>query len=365
MWGILALVIILLIPTDAQAQSAGSSAASGRDVYVRACTTCHGVDGRGVERALVGFAVPVPDFTRCTFSTREPDPDWFAVVHDGGPARAFDPMMPAYGEALTREEIVAVVDYVRDFCEKRPLWPAGDLNLPRPLITEKAFPEDEAVVTVTTNAEGPGGGTAKFVFEKRLGPDGQWEVILPFTMARSHAGTWTGGTGDLALGYKHALVHDKRRGTVFSVAGEVVLPTGDENDGVGKGVGVFEPFISLGQILPADSFVHFQGGFELPMESGRTRDAFWRTAIGKTFTQGRFGRAWSPMVEITAARELEAGQKAEWDITPLLQFTLSTRQHIMMAAGVRLPLTDAGPRPTRVMAYFLWDWFDGGLFEGW
>jgi hypothetical protein len=274
-------------------------------------------------------------------------------------------MMPAYGEALTREEIVEVVDYVRDFCRERQAWPAGDLNLPRPLITEKAFPEDEAVVTATVNAEGLGGGTAKFVYEHRLGPSSQWEVILPFTMARSHAGTWSGGTGDLAFGVKHALVHDKRRGTIFSVAGEVVLPTGDEGDGIGKGVGVFEPFIAFGQILPGDSFVHFQGGFELPMQAGHARDAFWRTAIGKTFTQGQFGRAWSPMIEITAARELRSGEKAQWDATPLLQVTLSTRQHIMMAVGVRMPLTDAGPRATRLMTYFLWDWFDGGLFEGW
>jgi mono/diheme cytochrome c family protein len=366
MWGILALAIVLCLPNITQAQSGSSPPpVSGRDVYARACSTCHGVDGRGVERALVGFAVPVPDFTLCTFSTREPDPDWFAVVHDGGPTRAFDAMMPAFGEALTRNEIERAVDYVRDFCPERRNWPAGDLNLPRPLITEKAFPEDEAVVTTTVNAEGAGGGTMKFVYEKRLGPRSQWEVALPFSMARSHAGTWSGGAGDLALGFKHVVAHSKARGSVFSVAGELVLPTGDEDDGVGKGVAVFEPFIAFGQVLPGDGFVQFQGGFEVPIRSDHARDAFWRTAIGKTFTQGRFGRAWSPLIEITGARELRTGEKAQWDVTPGLQVTLSTRQHIMLALGVRLPVTDAGPRATRLVTYVLWDWFDGGLFEGW
>ncbi len=33
--------------------------------------------------------------------------------------------------------------------------------------------------------------------------------------------------------------------------------------------------------------------------------------------------------------------------------------------GVRIPLTDRDGRETAIMAYLLWDWFDGGLFEGW
>jgi hypothetical protein len=37
----------------------------------------------------------------------------------------------------------------------------------------------------------------------------------------------------------------------------------------------------------------------------------------------------------------------------------------MINAGVRFPLTDRSERHVQVVAYFLWDWFDGGLWDGW
>jgi hypothetical protein len=71
------------------------------------------------------------------------------------------------------------------------------------------------------------------------------------------------------------------------------------------------------------------------------------------------------MVELLAARELKEGEKVSWDALPQLQWTLSSRQHIMMDIGIRFPLTDRGPRETQFVIYLLWDWFDGGLTEGW
>ena len=94
-------------------------------------------------------------------------------------------------------------------------------------------------------------------------------------------------------------------------------------------------------------------------------EAFWRVALGKTFTEGRFGRAWSPMVELVAARELGVNEGTHWDIVPQAQVSLSKRQHILISAGVRIPMTDRRERDTQVLTYFLWDWFDGGLFDGW
>jgi hypothetical protein len=50
-----------------------------------ACAACHGTDGRGTPQSTVGFDTPIPDFTDCSFATPEPDADWLAVMHDGGP----------------------------------------------------------------------------------------------------------------------------------------------------------------------------------------------------------------------------------------------------------------------------------------
>jgi hypothetical protein len=48
-----------------------------------------------------------------------------------------------------------------------------------------------------------------------------------------------------------------------------------------------------------------------------------------------------------------------------MQVTLSKLQHIMLAGGVRVPVTEREERHTQVLTYFLWDWFDGGLFQFW
>ena len=86
---------------------------SGPEFYQEACANCHGTDGRGLDRAQVGFDEPLPDFTDCEFAPREPDSDWIAVTHDGGPARAFSEMMPAFGAALTLEQIGRIMQHVR------------------------------------------------------------------------------------------------------------------------------------------------------------------------------------------------------------------------------------------------------------
>jgi hypothetical protein len=296
-----------------------------------------------------------------------------AIAHGGGPARGFSRLMPAFGDALSEEELDRILEYIRSFCRSGS-WPRGELNLPRPLATEKAYPEDEAVITAAIPAEGPASISSKFVYERRFGARNQMELIVPFGW-RSQSpleaqftgdGRWTGGIGDIALGAKRTLFHDLRRGSIFSVAGELGVPTGDRKKDFGAGTAVFEPFVAFGQILPYNSFVHAQAGFELPFDTSRAgREAFWRIAAGRSFEAGRFGRAYSPMVEFLAARELTAGEKNAWDVLPQMQVTLSRRQHIMVNLGVRIPITESGPRKTEVLFYLLWDWFDGGLFQGW
>ena len=95
---------------------ASQPARSGRELYAVACAACHGDDGRGVSASQRGFALPVPDFTDCNFGTREPDEDWLAVSHGGGPERGFDRVMPAFGEALTVDELQRALDYARSLC---------------------------------------------------------------------------------------------------------------------------------------------------------------------------------------------------------------------------------------------------------
>jgi hypothetical protein len=161
-------------------------------------------------------------------------------------------------------------------------------------------------------------------------------------------------------------LHSLERGRILGLAGEVKLPTGDEERGFGAGTAGIEGFLAYGQILPADSFLQLQAGVEGPLDRGAAvgDEGFLRLALGRSFSPRRFGRAWSPMIELLGSRELASGADTHWDAVPQW-VTLSTRQHVIASLGVRLPLDDPGGRPSELVGYLLWDWFDGGLLDGW
>jgi mono/diheme cytochrome c family protein len=352
--------------TTVSARQAAGGERSGRDLYRTSCAACHGADGRGAPQAIVGFETPLPDFSDCSFASREPDADWFSIVHAGGPTRAFDRMMPAFGEALSAAEIGRILDHIRGFCDQ-PAWPRGELNLPRALVTEKAYPEDEAVVTTTMRSGEEGQFTNEFLYEKRIGARSQFEVAVPFAVQRSGEAPWEHGLGDVGVAFKHVLFSSLRRGSILSAAAEVLLPSGKETLGLGGGVTRVEPSLLVGQVLPRGAFLHGQAAVELSTNRDKaSHEGLWRVAVGRTFEQPNFGRAWSPIVELLWARELESGASAEWDLAPQMQVTISRRQHVMINGGVRIPLNERDGRDVQVITYFLWDWFDGGLWgDGW
>jgi hypothetical protein len=320
----------------------------------------------------VGFPTPVPDFTDCDFANREPDSDWMGIAYEGGPSRGFSEHMPAFQGALTVEQVQLAVNHIRTFCTD-DRWPRGELNLPRALITGKAFPEDEAVMTTLIDIEGEGAILNKVVYEQRFGPRNQWEIVVPFGWLETEnvidddgSTRWTSSMGDIALALKRVVYHSYEKGSIVSVAGELILPTGDEELGFGNGTTVFEPFVVWGQILPADFFLQTQFGLELTADKDKAENAaFLRAALGWTTTTGEFGRAWSPMVELTAGREFATDTTIRYSIVPQIQITLNKRQHIMFNFGLRAPLNERDVRKTQVVFYVLWDWFDGTLFEGW
>ena len=348
------------------AQSSGAAVKrSGADIYQDACAACHGADGRGLPQSTVGFDVPLPDFSDCLFATVEADEGWEAVVHEGGPVRALDRHMPAFGQLLSREEIRMAVGHVRTFCKDRRSWPQGDLNFPRALITEKAFPENETLVTTSIGAGPAHGVSNELLYERRFGARNMFEVNIPFDAQQTSTGQWVRGLGDVAIAVKRAIYHDAERGTIFSLGEEVALPTGKQTEGLGTGSTIFETFAAFGQRLPRESFVQVHTGIALPTGDDVEKEAFWRGAIGRTFVQGGFHRSWSPMLEVVAARAVEGGARTEWDVVPQMEVSLSKRRHVLVSGGVQIPISERGDRHPRVLTYFLWDWYEGGLFDGW
>ena len=361
----LAALLALTLSTSSSPAIAQSAAADGATLFRQACAACHGGDGRGTDRALVMFEEELPDFTSCSFASREQVGDWVAVAHEGGPLRGFSRMMPAFGSALSMRELETVVRYIKSLCKDKA-WPGGELNLPRALYTEKAYPEDEWVLETESALDKPASIIHTLIYEKRFGARSGIEIGLPFGYQRVPDGLngerWVTGVGDLTLGLKHAITHSVESGHILSAVAELKLPTGSESKGFGGGSKVVESFLTFAKLLPSDAFVQLQAGAERPLARGAETEIFWSTALGKTFTQGQWGRTWTPMLEVHGAFEDEEGTL--WDIAPQLHVSINKRQHVMLSIGPRIPLNGEGRR-TSLSVNLLWDWFDGGLFAGW
>src|SRR5690348_5787090 len=311
-------------------RSDGSRAENGERIYRSACVACHGSDGRGMPRTQAGFAPPrtFPDFTRCDQTTPEANIAWKDIIEHGGPSRGFSQIMPAFGEALSSAQIDDLISYLRTLC-RNPHWARGELNLPRAIVTEKAFPEDEVVISTAINAQGAPANTTDVIHEQRFGMKNQIEVDVPITF-QNQDHTWYGGVGDTTLGIKRAFYSNLHSGSIFAMQGSVILPTGSRSRGFGSGTTTFEPFAAFDQLFRTNTFLQFQLGAELPVHTDIAPQAmFWRAAVGQSFAANKgYGRVWSPMVEFLADREFATGAKTNWDVLPEMQVTISRRQHI-------------------------------------
>ncbi len=361
---------ILLAPHGAGQNPAPSKLKldTGKDIFEAACVACHGVDGRGQVDAATVFPKPKTflDFTACDQTTPELNVDWKATIRDGGHGRGFSPIMPSFSDALSDKDIDKVIDYLRGFCTEKK-WPRGEFNLPLALVTEKAFPENETVLTGAVNVKGSPEVGSDLIYEKRFGARTQLEIDVPIGVVRNSPGVWYGGIGDATIGLKQVLFANLKSGSILSGFGGIVVPSGSSAHGLGSGTAAFETFAAYAQLLPRLSFIQLQAGTEQPGDTAKApRNAFWRGAFGKSFRQsGGVGRMWTPMVEFVASHDFGPEPVTDWDVIPQFQVTLSQRQHVRLNLGLRIPATKTTERPVQAMFYLIWDWFDGGLREGW
>jgi len=342
---------------------------NGQKVYNGGCIACHGSDGKGAPMANTVFRRPdtFPDFTDCAGTTPEPNGNWKAVIVHGGPSRGLSQIMPAFGDLLTDEEINDVIAYMRGFCRNVHHDPLGELNLPRALVTEKAFPEDEEVISTAASASGPPAWTTDIIDERTIiDARTQLETDVPVNYA-DQAHNWTAGFGDITLALKREMFSSLRTGSILSLQGGILLPTGDSKRGFGAGTTQFEPFAAFDQLFKENTFLQTQLGADLPVDTSvAPRSMFWRVAIGQAMAPDHMlGRLFSPMVEFLAVRDFRPGATTNWDVVPEMQITASRRQHVRLAIGVREPFTNTQGRTPQVMFYLLWDRADGKLWEGW
>ncbi|HTS05945.1 MAG TPA: cytochrome c [Candidatus Eisenbacteria bacterium] len=368
---LLLFLFLMVAGASSQGQYLGHSfhadATRGGKLFSAACASCHGRDGKVAPQAIAGFQQPrtFPDFTRCDQTTPEVDSAYKDVIEHGGPSRGFSQIMPAFDQALSAQDVNDLVAYLRSFCKARH-WPRGELNLPRAIVTEKAFPEDELVISTSVNVNGTPGNTTHIIHEQSFGKKNQIEVDVPIEFENQNH-IWYGGVGDTTLALKRVMFSDLDSGSILSLQGGFLLPVGNRSRGFGAGTTTFETFAAFDQLFRSDTFIQTQFGADLPFKTTIAPQSwFFNTAIGQSFAANHgLGRLWTPMFEFLASRDLTTGAKTDWDVLPEMQVTISRRQHIRGDLGLQIPAANTAGRQKRIVFYLLWDWADGRLSEGW
>ena len=233
---------------------------------------------------------------------RSPMPTGWRSSTSGGPIRAFDRRMPAFGDALTERQIQQTIDYIRGLCRIDP-WPRGELNLPRALLTEKAFPENEAVLSTTILGGDSAAVENELLYEQRLGPRSQFEVAVPVALQTGRHRKLAARPWGRSLRLQArpvslaALRHDRqRRNRGCSSHGQGEPGPRNRHDGV-RAVRRHRPGASIRRVRAVS------GRRRDPLES-RARQIASLLAHGdrQELHAGRFGRSWSPMIEIVGAQ---------------------------------------------------------------
>ena len=344
---------------------------NGEKVYKGGCIACHGSEGKGAPIASTVFRRldTFPDFTDCAGTTPEPNGNsGRAVIVHGGPSRGLSQIMPAFGDLLTDQEINDVIAYMRGFCKNVHHDPLGELNLPRAFVTEKAFPENEVVISTAASASGAPAWTTDIIDERTIiDARTQLETDVPVNYA-DQAHNWTAGLGDITLALKREMFSSLRTGSILSLQGGILLPTGDsKSEGSARGRRSSSPLQRSISCSRRIRFCKPSWGPDLPVNTSvAPRSMFWRVAVGQAMAPDHMlGRLFSPMVEFLALRDFSPGAATNWDVVPEMQITISRRQHVRLAFGVREPVTNTKDRTPQVIFYLLWDRADGKLWNGW
>ena len=105
----LALACLLLWPLAGQAQDA----AAGQEIYEQYCALCHGPQGKG-DGSLSANLDPKPrDHTDGAYMNALNDAHLLNVIGAGGAAAGLSPIMPAWKDILSAQQIQDVVAFVR------------------------------------------------------------------------------------------------------------------------------------------------------------------------------------------------------------------------------------------------------------
>jgi len=334
--------------------------ARGAEIFEANCTTCHGPAGSpDADSPLVqSLGVMPANFSDALFNSREPASTWKMVVTYGGAEMGFSEMMPAFGGSLSEQDIDNVLAYIKTLGGEHD-YPDGELNLFLPVRTKKAFPEDEWVWKQRyTGQDGDNAWKNTLEYEFRMGQRGQGIMEVTHEVEGSSS-----EFGHLEPGFKYVLKHDRRAGFILTGAAQVAVPLNHDANWE------FLPYLAFGKILAPKWTLQGSGRLKLDLEDSDGSSAEFAGIVHWVHTDK--GRAVFPALELVAEVPFERGtgpgrkDAVQVSALPQLRIGLNKRGNIALNAGVELPLNDRDRYDWRAYVYFIWDFADGGLLDGW
>jgi hypothetical protein len=307
------------------------------------CARCHAEGGSGTIDDPTVTVEPM-DFTDCKVTTPEPDADWERAIAKGGPGVGLSPQMPAFEDSLTASQISAFVSHIRGFCKERG-WPNGNMNFPRPIITEKAYPENEFLILPAISHEKD--IELVGIYERRLGKRTMYEVAVPIVSAPGV--TRATGIGDLEIALQHTIFAGAAKPHIVSLGIEAVVPSGNDERGLGHGTAIFEPFVSAGAMV-RDWYFQGQVKIELPVDRSTADRAFvYNAYVGRD--TGMAPNTWTLGVELN-------GENDEISLTPQVRKGLTGTGALAASVGAMVPLNQREERGVRWVGYLLWEYLE-------
>jgi len=280
------------------------------------------------------------------------------VITHGGPAMGFSEAMPAFGGSLSETDIVDVLSYIKTMGGAHD-YPDGSLNLFLPVRTKKAFPEDEWVWKQRyTGQDGDDAWKNTLEYEFRIGQRAQGILELPHEVEGNEE-----NFGHLEPGVKYVLLHDQEAGFILTAAAQVAAPLNDDANWE------FLPYLAMGKILSEKWTLQSSGRLKFDMEDSDQGSAEFAGVVHYVHTD--YGRAVFPGLELVAEVPFERGSEpdradaVQFSIVPQARIGLNKRGNIALNAGVEWPLNDDDRYDWQVYLYLIWDFADGGFFEGW
>jgi mono/diheme cytochrome c family protein len=105
--------VVVLSSMVALADGPKGNAAAGKAVFLQNCALCHGNEGHGDGPAAAGLTPKPANFIDVARLSTPADKQ-VRIVTNGGASEKLSPLMPAFGDSLSPQQILDAVTFIRD-----------------------------------------------------------------------------------------------------------------------------------------------------------------------------------------------------------------------------------------------------------